>query len=121
TRADQYLGLAKDEHVVALVPLVDAPPLALGTAQGVVKRVAATELGTKPDAEIIALKPGDRVVGAAPAPDDSELVFVTGSAQLLRFEASAVRPQGRGAGGMAGIRIADGDRAIFFGVVPARR
>ena len=119
TRADQYLALGKDEHVVAIVPLVETPAVALGTAQGVVKRVAASEIGPKPDVEIIALKPGDRVVGAAPAPDDAELVFVTTDAQLLRFDASAVRPQGRAAGGMAGIRIASGERALAFAVVPA--
>jgi len=119
TRADQYLALAKDEHVVALVALVDSPVVALGTAQGVVKRVAATELGPKHDIEVIALKPGDRVVGAAPAPDDSELVFVTSDAQLLRFEASSVRPQGRAAGGMAGIRLAAGESVVSFGAVAA--
>lgn len=120
TKADQYLGLGAGEHVVAVVPLVAEPVLALGTAQGVVKRVAATELAPgKPDAEIIALKPGDRVVGAAPAPDGVELVFVTSDAQLLRFDAAAVRPQGRAAGGMAGIRVADGERVIAFTAVTA--
>ncbi len=119
TRIDQYLGLAKDEHVLALVPLVDDPPIALGTAQGVVKRVAASELGGKHDVEVVALKPGDRVVGAAPAPDGAELVFVTSAAQLLRFDADAVRPQGRAAGGMAGIRMSAGEQAVFFGVVPS--
>ncbi|MBD7957797.1 DNA topoisomerase IV subunit A [Microbacterium sp. Sa4CUA7] len=119
TRADQYLGLAGGEHVVALVPLTDNPPLAIGTAQGVVKRVATSEIAHKHDIEIISLKPGDRVVGAALAPDDSELVFVTSDAQLLRFDASSVRPQGRSAGGMAGMRIAEGQHAIYFGVVAA--
>ncbi|MFT4230800.1 MAG: DNA topoisomerase IV subunit A, partial [Microbacterium sp.] len=119
TRADQYLGLGRDEHAIALVPLADAPPIALGTAQGIVKRVAATELGNKHDAEIIALKDGDRVVGAAPAPDDAELVFLSTDAQLLRFDASTVRPQGRSAGGMAGIRVAPGEQAMWFGVVDA--
>jgi len=119
TRADQYLGLDKDEHVVALVPLVEEPPIALGTAQGVVKRVAASELANKHDVEIVSLKDGDRVVGAAPAPDGTELVFVTTDAQLLRFDASAVRPQGRTAGGMAGVRVAAGERVIHFGVVDA--
>jgi DNA gyrase subunit A len=117
TRVDQYLGLGSGEHVVALVPLADAPPIALGTAQGVVKRVAATELGNKHDIEIIALKDGDRVVGAAPASDGAELVFVTDDAQLLRFDASSVRPQGRSAGGMAGIRLTDGAQVITFDVV----
>ncbi|MDF2555765.1 MAG: topoisomerase, partial [Microbacterium sp.] len=109
SKADQYLGLGAGEHVVAIVPLTAEPPIAIGTAQGIVKRVAATELAPgKPDAEIISLKPGDRVVGAAPAPDGAELVFVTSDAQLLRFDAAAVRPQGRAAGGMAGVRVADG-------------
>ncbi|MFF2633508.1 DNA topoisomerase (ATP-hydrolyzing) subunit A [Microbacterium sp. NPDC058021] len=119
TRADQYLGLGSGEHVVALVPLAENPPIAIGTAQGVVKRVAASEIANKHDVEIISLKAGDRVVGAAVAPDDAELVFVTSDAQLLRFDATAVRPQGRSAGGMAGIRLADGQHAIFFGVVSA--
>ena len=117
TRADQYLGLGSGEHVVGLVPLVDAPPFAIGTAQGIVKRVAASELGTKHDIEIITLKDGDRVVGAAPAPDGSELVFVVSDAQLLRFDSDSVRPQGRAAGGMAGVRVAAGESVVFFGVV----
>jgi DNA gyrase subunit A len=119
TRADQYLSLPKDEHIVALVPLVDAPPIALGTRQGVVKRVSATELSNKHDIEIIALKPGDAVVGAAPAADDAELVFVVSDAQLLRFDAASVRPQGRSAGGMAGVRVAPGQAVVHFAVVDA--
>lgn len=120
TRAAQYLGLGANEHVLALVPLTADAPIALGTAQGVVKRVAATELPAgKPDIEIIALKPGDTVVGAALAADGTELVFVTTDAQLLRFDAAAVRPQGRSAGGMAGIRLAGDARVIAFTAVAA--
>lgn len=120
TRAAQYLGLGANEHVLALVPLTADAPIALGTAQGVVKRVAATELPAgKPDVEIMALKPGDTVVGAALAADGTELVFVTTDAQLLRFDAAAVRPQGRSAGGMAGIRLAGDARVIAFTAVTA--
>lgn len=120
TKADQYLGLSGTEHVVAIVPL-DAPSgaeasiLALGTRQGIVKRVATSELAAgKPDADIIALKPGDAVVGAAVAPDAAELIFVTSDAQLLRFDAGAVRAQGKAAGGMGGIRVAEGEHVIAF-------
>ncbi len=119
TRADQYLGLGSGEHVVAIVPLDDGPPIALGTLQGTVKRVAASELGSKHDIEIIALRDGDRVVGAAPASDGAELVFVASDAQLLRFDAASVRPQGRAAGGMAGMRLSDGAEVIAFTVVGA--
>ncbi len=117
TRADQYLGLASGEHVVAVVPLGDIV-IALGTAQGVVKRVATSELAPgKHEAEIIALKDGDLVVGAAVAPDGAELVFVASDAQLLRFDAASVRPQGRAAGGMAGIRLSAGASVVAFNVV----
>ncbi|ODT23286.1 DNA topoisomerase IV subunit A [Microbacterium sp. SCN 69-37] len=117
TRADQYLGLGSGEHVVAVVPLGDVV-IALGTAQGVVKRVATSELAPgKHEAEIIALKDGDLVVGAAVAPDGAELVFVASDAQLLRFEAASVRPQGRAAGGMAGIRLSAGAAVVAFNVV----
>ncbi|MFT4051848.1 MAG: DNA topoisomerase IV subunit A [Microbacterium sp.] len=117
TRADQYLGLTAGEHVVAIVPLGDQI-IALGTQGGVVKRVCASELPAgKHDVEIVALKPGDRVVGAGIAADDAELVFVASDAQLLRFDAASVRAQGRAAGGMAGIRLAPGAHAIGFFVV----
>lgn len=63
------------------------------------------------------MKDGDRVVGAEIAPDGAELVFVASDAQLLRFDASSVRPQGRSAGGMAGIRLSDGASVIAFTAV----
>jgi len=116
----EVLPLEKGERVLALVSLAeDAPTLALGTAGGVVKRVAAGDAPAKGDVwEIIALKDDDEVVGAAGCADDDELVFVSSDAQLLHFTASNVRPQGRAAGGMAGIKLAGGARAVFFGVVP---
>ncbi|MGO1412278.1 MAG: DNA gyrase C-terminal beta-propeller domain-containing protein, partial [Microbacterium sp.] len=90
-------------------------PVALGTAQGVVKRIVPDALAAKPELDVISLKPGDRVVGAAEAADDSEVVFVTDHAQLLRFDAANVRPQGAPASGMAGMKLSAGAEVIFFG------
>ncbi|WP_431800648.1 DNA gyrase/topoisomerase IV subunit A [Microbacterium sp. bgisy203] len=119
TRADQYLGLGSGEHVVAIVPLSDHV-IALGTRHGTVKRVSTAELAAgKHDIEIIALKDGDSVVGAGLSRDGGELVFVASDAQLLRFDADAVRPQGRAAGGMAGIRLSPGAEVIAFATVSA--
>jgi len=86
----------------------------LGTEQGVVKRVAPGGYPNRPDFEVIGLKAGDRVVGAAQGGDDDELVFVTSDAQLLHFPASSVRPQGCAAGGMAGIKLAAGAKVVEF-------
>jgi DNA gyrase subunit A len=117
----EVVSLDHGESVVALVSLdPEAPTLALGTAGGVVKRVARGDAPANKDSwELISLKDGDELVGAAPAADGDELVFLSSDAQLLHFGASAVRPQGRAAGGMAGISLAPGERALFFGVVPA--
>ncbi|MGY3566816.1 DNA gyrase/topoisomerase IV subunit A [Sinomonas sp. RB5] len=115
--AKDFLTLAKGEALVALVPLDTV--VAMGTAQGVVKRVSPDYPLNREDWDAIALKPGDTVIGGAPAADGDVLVFVTAQAQLLRYEASAVRPQGRTAGGMAGIKLGAGDAAVFFGVVGA--
>ena len=57
------------------------------------------------------------MVGAAEADDDAELVFVTTDAQLLRFAASSVRPQGAAAGGMAGIKLSSAASVIHFTAV----
>jgi len=112
-----YVDLAKGEVPLTIVSLDPAAAgVALGTAGGVVKRVT-TDYPKGEAWEAIALKPGDWVVGAAAAGPEDDLVFVTSDAQLLRFPAASVRPQGRAAGGMAGIRLAAGARVIAFGVV----
>jgi len=117
----EVVALAAGERVVALASLQsDAPTLAIGTAQGVVKRVAAGDVpGNKHAWEVIALRPGDEVVGAVGVGDDDEIVLVATDASLLHFSASAVRPQGRAAGGMAGIKLAAGARVLHAGAVPA--
>ena len=117
-----YVDLPRGEEPVTILPIgADAPVIALGTATGVVKRVTP-EAPKSNDWTVISLKDGDRVVGAGVADrEDHDLVFVTSDAQLLRFAARSVRPQGRSAGGMAGIKLAPGARAAYFGVVDPSR
>ena len=117
-----YVDLPRGEEPLTLAALsADAPVLALGTALGVVKRVVP-EAPSRPSWELLALKDGDRVVGAGACADDAlDLVFVTSDAQLLHFPAGQVRPQGRAAGGMAGVRVAGSQRAVFFGVLDPDR
>ena len=89
----------------------DGPGLALGTRSGVVKRVKPDHLSNRDEWDLITLADGDEVVGAAPLPTgDEQLAFVTSDAQLLRFDASLVRPQGRSGGGVAGVKLADGSQ-----------
>ncbi|MBA8795360.1 DNA gyrase subunit A [Friedmanniella endophytica] len=122
----ELLAVDGGERVLGLTTLApDSPGLALGTRRGVVKRVNP-ELLAKDSWEVIRLDDGDEVVGAveldaAHGGDRAELVLISNDAQLLHFPASVVRPQGRGGGGMAGIKLADGAAVVFFGAVPADR
>ena len=116
-RIADYLALTdRKERVIGLVSLTSEQPIALGTAQGVVKRVSPG-FPAKPDFEVIALKPGDEVIGVTQAAESDDLVFVTTDAQLLHFPAATVRPQGVSAAGMAGMNISVRSTAIFFGAV----
>lgn len=95
------------------------PSLAIGTRNGVIKRWNREAPTTMDSWPVIDLKDGDEVVFAAVAEDDDRLVFISSDSSLLTFEAKNVRPQGRTAGGMAGIKQAEGARVAAFNVVPA--
>jgi DNA gyrase subunit A len=112
------LSLEVGESALALTSLASTGPgLALGTRHGIVKRVNPEVLG-RDEWEVISLKDGDEVVGAAElATGEETLCFVTGQAQLLHFSASLVRPQGRSGGGMAGVKLGGEDRVVFFGAL----
>ncbi|QIP84266.1 DNA topoisomerase IV subunit A [Streptomyces sp. Tu 2975] len=115
----EFLSLEADETLVCLTTLDESSPgLALGTLQGVVKRVVPDYPANKEELEVITLKEGDRIVGGAELhTGEEDLVFITSDAQLLRYPASQVRPQGRPAGGMTGIKLAEGAEVISFTAV----
>ncbi|SHH87112.1 DNA gyrase/topoisomerase IV subunit A [Streptomyces sp. 3214.6] len=115
----EFVSLEGDETVVCLSTLDESSPgLAIGTEQGVVKRVVPDYPTNKDELEVITLKEGDRIVGAVElTTGEEDLVFITDDAQLLRYQASQVRPQGRAAGGMAGIKLTEGAKVISFTAV----
>jgi DNA gyrase subunit A len=117
--ASEFISTERGETVVALVAAEAAGAgLAIGTAQGVVKRVTPDYPQNSTEFDVIALRDNDRVVGAVQLDsEDQDLVFITSDAQLLRFGATSVRPQGRAAAGMAGIRLSPRASVIWFGAV----
>jgi DNA gyrase subunit A len=113
----EFLSLEPGERALGLCGLTDeGPGLALGTRQGVVKRVNPETLSNRDAWEVVRLAEGDEVVGVVElVTGDEELCFITSDAQLLHFPATGVRPQGRSGGGIAGVRLAAAQRALFFG------
>jgi DNA gyrase subunit A len=115
----EFLGLGhSDGIIVGVVNLDDGPTVMLGTATGVVKRLALSGLPEKTHHSLIALKDGDTVVGAGIADDNAHCIFITSTGQLLHFPATAVRPQGLSAAGMAGIALGEGARVLWAGALP---
>jgi DNA gyrase subunit A len=114
----EIASLEPGERALALCTLTsDGPGLALGTKDGIVKRVNPEVIG-KDEWDVIGLKDGDEVVGAAQLTTGREtLCFITTDAQLLHFGADGVRPQGRSGGGMQGIRVSPGERVAWFGAL----
>ncbi len=119
----EFVSLDPGEKALALTTMdPDSVGVALGTTAGVVKRVVPDHLSNRDSWEIIGLKDGDEVIGAVElTTGDEALCFITSDAQLLHFPASAVRPQGRTAGGMAGVRLAAKAKVVFFGAVDTGR
>ncbi|MGW9493699.1 DNA gyrase/topoisomerase IV subunit A [Streptomyces prasinus] len=115
----EFVSLEDGERVICLTTFDESSPgLALGTEQGVVKRVVPDYPSNKEELEVITLRDGDRIVGALELrTGEEDLVFITDDAQLLRYQASQVRPQGRPAGGMTGIKLAEGAKVITFTAV----
>lgn len=129
-KAEELLGMTENtdpirgERVIAAIDMPSTDdggqlvPLALGTRNGVVKRWNRESPTTMDSWSVIDLKDDDEVLAAAEARDEDRLVFVSTDSSLLTFEAKNVRPQGRTAGGMAGIRLAEGCSMAAFAVVP---
>jgi len=108
----QILGLNRAERVVALAA-PGSPPLALVTSDGIAKRVSADEvISTKAGRTIIGLKDSATVVAAFPANDDSQIVIVASDGQALRTDAASISVQGRGAGGVGGMKLRPGASVV---------
>ncbi|NDH84767.1 MAG: hypothetical protein EBY65_07855, partial [Acidimicrobiia bacterium] len=115
--AAQQLGLNKGEDALALVGAGEEH-LVLVTAQGVAKQVTADEvLETKSGKPVIGLKDGDRVVAAFRAPAGVDVIAVASDGQALRMPLDSISVQGRGAGGVAGMKLKAGAEVVGAGPV----
>jgi DNA gyrase subunit A len=119
TAAQNLFQLGDGERVIATL---DArlepkhPNLVFVTAMGGVKRSPLAEFaeasGRKDGIVAMKLAPGDKVVSVFPGWDDYELLLVTAAGQGIRFAESEVRPVGRSAGSMRGMKLKGEDRVI---------
>jgi DNA gyrase subunit A len=100
-------------------------PLLMLTRTGEVKRLKPDELDKRAEGtwgSCFSLAEGDEIVFAAASGEQDELFVLSaglaGDARLLRFNVADVNPKGLGAGGMAGMKLDEGDALAAGAVIP---
>jgi len=116
------LALSQDESITAAVPVPefnDGAYCTLATVKGKVKRVSLAEFASVRPSGLIAmtLEPGDKLGWVRLTSGKDDIILVTARGQALRFGESSIRPMGRPAAGMNGIRLTGGDQVASMEVV----
>jgi len=116
------LALSGDERVTAAVVVSDfndAAYCTLATIRGRVKRIALSEFASVRPSGLIAinLDDKDQLCWAGLTRGNDEIIFVTAKGLALRYPEGQMRPMGRAAGGVTGIRLRPGDQVAGMEVV----
>ncbi|MDI6631325.1 MAG: DNA gyrase subunit A [Bacillota bacterium] len=116
------IQMSAAERVTAIVPVKEFSPdkyVFLVTQKGVVKKVRLDAFASVRRDGIIAvsLDEGDELVAAALTDGKDEILLVTRQGKSIRFSEEEVRPFGRTARGVRGIRLRQGDAVAGMGVV----
>jgi DNA gyrase subunit A len=123
THVGGLLGGGPDRPIIGavLVPVdVEAVTLVTVSAKGLIKRSPLAEIAGSRQRSIAAagLKPDDELAAVALCRDGDEILLAHDGGLGIRFSADDIRPMGRTAVGVAGLRT-DGARIISLGVLPA--
>jgi DNA gyrase subunit A len=116
------LSLGPDETITAAVPVPEfdaAEYCTMVTQKGKIKRVVLSEFASVRPSGLIAmgLAEDDKMDWVRPTSGGDEVVIITEMGQALRFAEGEVRPMGRPATGVQGIKLRKGDQVIGMEVV----
>jgi DNA gyrase subunit A len=111
------LPLQEGERITAVVPIHEFESdkfVFMATARGTVKKTSLDAFSRPRQAGIIAIEldPGDRLVGVDITDGTRQIVLCTTEGKAIRFAEEDVRPMGRTAGGVRGIRLPEGEEVI---------
>jgi DNA gyrase subunit A len=116
------LPLEAGERIYTIVPVreFDAESFVfMATSGGTVKKTPLSQFSRPRSSGIIAidLRNGDKLVDAKITDGNAEILLVTSSGKGIRFRESDVRPMGRGAAGVRGIKLPEGHEVIAVSIV----
>ena len=111
------LSLDAGEKISAVIPIqnfAEGKYLLMGTKNGLIKKTALAEYdsGKKTGLLAITLKDNDELISVKLTDGQDNVVLVTRKGLCITFEEKEVRPIGRIAQGVIGIRLSDDDEVI---------
>jgi DNA gyrase subunit A len=116
------LPLSEGEKINALLPIKQYDEqhfVFMATSQGTVKKTPLSAFSRPRSSGIIGvdLRDNDRLVGVALTDSSREIILVSSGGKAIRFHEEEVRPMGREAAGVRGIKLGDGQELIALIVV----
>jgi DNA gyrase subunit A len=116
------LPLGEGEKINALLPVKQYDEqhfVFMATSQGTVKKTPLTAFSRPRSSGIIGvdLRDNDRLVGVALTDSQREVILVSSGGKAIRFHEEEVRPMGREAAGVRGIKLGEGQELIALIVV----
>ncbi len=117
-----FLQLTGEEKVANVLSMEDLTPfkyLLMVTKNGVIKKVDLEEFKNIRRSGLIAikLKAGDRLRWVKPTSGKDHIMLVTSNGQSIRFQESTVRPMGRSASGVRGMKMKGADEIVGMDVM----
>ena len=122
-----FLETSTEEKVLSLVPMHKIKSgeeraekfLVMVTKNGRIKKTSLDEFENVRKSGIIAIKleKGDLVKKVVKTTGQDDIVLVTKSGAAIRFKEKDIRPMGRSAAGVKGIRLKKGDEVIGMDVI----
>ena len=116
------LPLEDGERITAFLPVSDYPEdhfVFMATADGTVKKTPLPNFSRPRSNGLIALSldEGDTLIGAAITTGDVDIMLVSSAGKAVRFKEAEVRPMGRTARGVRGIRLPEGHNVVSL-IIP---
>lgn len=111
------LPLGEGECISAILPISEFDEghyVFMATANGTVKKVSLSQFSRPRNSGLIALdiREGDDLVDVIITDGKQDIMLVANTGKVIRFEETLVRPMGRTAAGVRGIRLKSGQRVI---------
>ena len=116
------LDLQEEETITGMVPVAEFEQdsyLLMATESGKVKKTRLDAFGKRGSGGIIAinLAEDDRLIGVRKTSGDDEVMLGTGGGRAIRFHEEDVRPMGRTAAGVRGIKLRRDDAVVDLALV----